>query len=95
MTRSRHAASFDSSGDALCEYLTPPQIAKLLGINPDKVRKWIMSGEMRAANVSDSDQRPRWRVHRDDFRECLAKRANRPTSVVRRRPRLSAIKQFV
>ena len=30
------------------EFLTPPQAAKLLGVNPDKVRGWIRTGRLPA-----------------------------------------------
>jgi len=32
--------------------LTPPQAARLLGVNADKIRAWIASGELRATNVA-------------------------------------------
>ncbi len=34
------------------EWMTPPAVAKRLGVNAEKVRGWIHSGELRAVNLS-------------------------------------------
>jgi excisionase family DNA binding protein len=47
-------------------YLTPPAIARLLRVSPDKVLGWIRRGELRAVDVSDS-LRPRYPVSPDDL----------------------------
>lgn len=47
------------------EYLTPPEAARLLGVNPDKVRCLIRSGKLPAINTSRRP-RPRWRIARTD-----------------------------
>jgi hypothetical protein len=32
--------------------LTPPQLAKQLGVHPDKIHAWIRSGELHATNIA-------------------------------------------
>jgi hypothetical protein len=43
------------------ESLTPPEVAKILKVNPGKVLTWIRSGALKATNVSQSN-RPRYRI---------------------------------
>jgi excisionase family DNA binding protein len=46
--------------------LTPPQVAKLLGVDPATVIGWIRSGELRAYNVgSRRSMRPSYRIDPD------------------------------
>ena len=43
--------------------LTPPQVARRLGVNPDKVLSWIRSGELSAVNVTTKPGgRPKYRI---------------------------------
>lgn len=58
-------------------YLTPPEAAKILKISPDKILGWIKRGLLRATNISDGIL-PRWRIHPDDLRACLAARQPHP-----------------
>ena len=52
----------------MSRYLTPPEVAELLRVDPDKVRRWIARGELRAFNVASSGcVRPRWRIDPDDL----------------------------
>lgn len=56
--------------------LTPPAIARLLGISQDKVLGWIRSGELRAVDVADRASRaPRYRIAREWLDELLRDRA--------------------
>lgn len=56
--------------------LTPPQIARMWGISPEKVLAWIRSGELRAFNISRHPHgRPRYLVDIDDLAEFEANRA--------------------
>ena len=48
--------------------LTPPEIAKYLKVNRDKVLEGIHNGELRATNVSNG-ARPRYRIDEADFEE--------------------------
>jgi excisionase family DNA binding protein len=58
-------------------FLTPPEIAKLLRVTPQKVITWIRRGELEAVNVSDR-VRPRYRVSRESLNEFLERRKVRP-----------------
>ncbi len=43
--------------------LTPPQLAKLWGVSPDKILTWIRSGELKATNIAtDRSKRPRYLI---------------------------------
>lgn len=67
-------------------YLSPPEVAALLGVAAIKVTRWILSGELRATDVSTGRKvKPRWRVKRTDLEEFLAGRSNRPAAAVTRR----------
>lgn len=70
------------------EFLTPPQVAKRLGIEASKVRAWIESKRLRAVNIAENDgigRRPRWRVRLSDLEEFLAAREAAPAKPVDRR----------
>jgi excisionase family DNA binding protein len=58
--------------------MTPPQIAKRLGVASEKVIGWIDGGELRAVNLSAGEVRPRWRIMPEDLAAFLASRANTP-----------------
>lgn len=55
---------------------TPPQLAKRYHLAVERIRGWILSGQLRASNLSDAD-RPRWRITQEDWEDFLASRANR------------------
>jgi excisionase family DNA binding protein len=55
------------------DVLTPVQLARELGVKPDKVRGWIKTGQLKAANVGDAS-RPRFRIRRIDFNEFWERR---------------------
>ena len=69
--------------------LTPPIVAKQLGVDPAKVSTWIKTGELRAINVATKTTgRPRWRIMPADLESFLASRTARPaTPAIRRRKR--------
>jgi hypothetical protein len=55
---------------------TPPQLARIYGVSPDKVLVWIRSGELRAINVaSKPDGRPRYLIDESDISEFEKRRA--------------------
>jgi excisionase family DNA binding protein len=68
-------------------FYTPPQIAKLLGIEAEKVLGWIRRGELAGVNVVDrTGGRARWRVSSDALDDFLKRRqAAKPAAVSRRR----------
>ena len=56
--------------------LTPPEVARMWGISPDKVLAWIHKGELRAINVAASQNgRPRYRIDIKDLEDFEARRS--------------------
>lgn len=67
---------------SLPEYLTPPEAAKLLRVDPETVIGWIRAGELRASNLARrGTTRPRFRIAREAIDAFLAGREihRRPT----------------
>ena len=56
-------------------YLTPPAVARRLGVKPERVIRWIKRGELKAINVSDGKQRPRYRISAEALAEFERRRA--------------------
>lgn len=72
------------------DFLTPPALARRLAVKPEKVRAWILRGELEAVDVSDRAGlgRPRWRISQQAIEKFLARRsAQPPPKPVRRRRR--------
>jgi len=69
-------------------WITPPEAAAEIRVDPCVVRNWIEKGELIASNVADSSaHRPRWRIRRLDFDLFLESRRPQPRlPVPRRRP---------
>jgi hypothetical protein len=68
--------------------LTPPQVAKRYGVNPDTVRSWIASNELRAVNVAaPGSTRPRYRVEPEALAEFDLRRQTREKAPRQRRRR--------
>jgi excisionase family DNA binding protein len=59
-------------------YLSPPQYAKQLGIQAEKVLRWIRSGELKAVNVAQNSGvgRPRWRISAQEIQRFELSRSN-------------------
>ena len=78
------------------QFLTPPEFAERLGVNADRVRGWIESGQLAAINVGDR-QRPRWRLSPDAIDAFLASRASQSRRITptRRRIRPTDVHTFV
>lgn len=76
------------------DFLTPPEIAKLLRVRESKVLGWIRSGRLPAINVSDG-QRPRYRVRRADLDAFLAGQVVVPVSRPVRRERRPEVPRYV
>lgn len=70
--------------------LSPPQLARRLGVSAEKVIAWIRSGKLRAINVSDGPKRPRWRIHQVDVELFEAGRAVIPPAPAARPRRRAA-----
>jgi Helix-turn-helix domain len=58
-------------------WLSPPDVAAQLGIDPEKVIGWIRRGELNAVNVAAGHLggRPRFRINPDDLAEFLRRRS--------------------
>ena len=57
----------DQHADRAGRYLTPPEFAKLRGIDVHRVLAWIRSGELAAINVASTlSGRPRYRIRPED-----------------------------
>ena len=75
-------------------WMTPPEIAKLLGIDVHKVASWIRSGELIACNLGDGG-RPRWKVSHESLERFLDVRQSRPPAPPPiRRKRLPEVKNY-
>jgi excisionase family DNA binding protein len=71
-------------------WLSPPQVAELLGIDDGKVVSWIRRGELVGVNVADraSGKRARWRVSQASLDEFLMRRqCAAPIKPIRRKRR--------
>jgi excisionase family DNA binding protein len=67
-------------------YLSPPEVARRFGVNADKVRTWIHSGELHAVNVAArAAGRPRWRISEADLAKFVAGRSAPPPALRRHR----------
>lgn len=76
-------------------FYTPPQIAKLLGVEDAKVVGWIKRGELRAVNVADKNgKRPRWRISSEAFEDFKNGRASQPVAKPARRKRQADFEIF-
>lgn len=67
-------------------YLTPPQYAKTLGVEPPKVIAWIKRGELRAVNVALNQYgRPTYKIPLSAIVEFEERRsAKQPVKPARR-----------
>jgi len=77
-------------------WLSPPQIAKQLGIDPAKIIAWINSGQLNAINVAENlAGRPRYRVSSQALEDFLRRRSTSPApQPVRRRKALFQRKYY-
>ncbi len=82
----------------IATFLTPPQVAKRLGVGPDKIIGWLLAGELRGINVAaKTSGRPRYRISEEAVDDFLKKRSAsvRPEIPRRRRRRQPAgVTQF-
>ena len=68
--------------------LTPPMLARRLGVSPDKIRAWIQAGELRAVNVATNRSgTPRWLIDERDLEAFERLRTVPPKPTTRRRQR--------
>ena len=57
-------------------HLTPKDITEQVGVGIEPVLAWIHSGQLKASNVSNSPNRPRWRIAKTDLQDFLDRRSN-------------------
>jgi hypothetical protein len=79
-------------------FLTPPKLAKLMGVSVEKIAEFIRRGELIAINTSLTGGRPRWKIEPAAFRQFLESRSNKPPQEVkprRRKPIPTPTKQYV
>lgn len=70
------------------ETLTPPQIARMLGVKSDTVRNWIKRKQLTASNVAQPGKKKQWKVKRDDLDAFLEKRQPDERPTAKRKPKL-------
>lgn len=79
-------------------WLTPPQIARQLGVSPDTIASFIRSGELRAVNLArPGAHRRRYHIAPEELDRFLASRATSPPPPPpprRRKPSAGVIKFF-
>jgi len=76
----------DLAATANRTYYTPPQLAKLWGVAPDKVVRFIRAGELRAIDLSQHQGgRPRYRIAEADKIDFERRRAASPPPPAPRR----------
>lgn len=78
-------------------FMSPPQVAKLLGVGADKVVGFIQRGELQAVNLSMAD-RPRWKIEPAALRRFIESRSNHPKPTPkpkRRSPLPTPAKEYV
>jgi hypothetical protein len=77
--------------------LTPPDLAKRLGVNCHKILLWIASGELQAVNVATRPTgQPRWRITPAAIEAFELRRSSQPAprQTRRHRTRSPEIKEF-
>jgi excisionase family DNA binding protein len=69
-------------------YVTPPKLARRLGIHHDKILRLIDSGQLSAINMAlTTGGRPRWRIAESEVQRFLRSRASSPKPTRTRRTR--------
>ena len=75
---------------------SPPELAKLYRVKPDKILALIRAGELRAVDLRSPDStRPRWRIPADAIVEFENRRsATPPPKPTRRRRRQADVTEY-
>jgi hypothetical protein len=75
--------------------LSVPEISRRLRVKPEKVRGWVVRGELIGVNVSSKPNgRPIWRIAQEELNRFLRARQSAPAPVVRRLLREKAEETF-
>ena len=83
----------------IAQKMTPPKLAELWGVSPDKIIGFIRSGELRAIDISSNrgSVRPRYLIDKKDIESFELARAVVPPAPRTKRRRLRrdpAIKEY-
>jgi hypothetical protein len=76
--------------DTASRWLSPPEVAKLFGIAPEKVVGAIRRVELRACNLGNGSQRPRYRISTESLEDFLRSREVGPAPQPVRRRRVKS-----
>jgi len=78
------------------DWLTPPQVAKMVGVKSDKVLYWIHSGQLQAVNLAQKEGgRPQYAVTPADLDIFKTRRSTRAAPKPRRARRESLASVYV
>lgn len=83
-----------------CRKLTPPEVAKQLGVSEEKVRAWILAGELRAMNAATKcSGRPSYKIEVQDLLDFEQRRQvvagdHRPIRRQKRARKTTSIKEY-
>jgi hypothetical protein len=84
-TRNEHSSEFDTEPP---RGLTVADVARLLRVSPDKIRRWLAKGELVAVNTSFTlAARPRWVISRESLELFRRRRSSAPLPKPPRRRR--------
>lgn len=76
--------------------LTPPTVAKQIGVSVSTVLSWIKSGELRAIDVSSkTSSRPLYKTSSQWLAEFIERRTVNPRTEMRRRQRETGYERHV
>jgi excisionase family DNA binding protein len=67
------------------DVLTPPKVAKVLGVDPSTVISWIQSRQLKASNVGKGGKKPRYRIQRSDLEAFMQSRQLPPAVATKQR----------
>ena len=77
------------------EFLTVNDIAKMLKVQPDKVRGFVHRKELKASNIGAKSTRPRWIIARADFEAFLDARSNQQPAKKKPTRKRTPAKEYV
>lgn len=78
-------------------YLSPPALARRLGVKPAKILAWIRTGEITAVNIGNGQSKPRWRISPEslaDWERRRSSQANVKAKPARRRATPASVIEF-
>lgn len=70
--------------------LTPPEVAKQLGVSADTVRGWIASGALKAVNIAGPGKRPSHRISPEALADFERRRTKTAEPTPHRRKKVNS-----